>query len=98
MLDPKTRIYDRNGKRVSAREFAKVRPGEMYGFSREGSQVWNEDAEEGSGSQSQGPDDDFFNAVKDSVGLAQEAGTVGADKGKSKQPCLEGMQQSWWEL
>ena len=61
------KIYDGNGTRIAKRTLDKVRPGEMYGYDKRGLQVWNEDVEDPSGSQSQGPDEQFFEAVRAQV-------------------------------
>ena len=65
MLDQTMKIYDRDGKRVAKRVLDKVGPGELYGYNRMGCQVWKEDLPEDSGSQSEGPDEDFFKGVRE---------------------------------
>ncbi len=65
MLPPVVKIYDSNCKRVSRRALDKVQPGEMFSFDKMGTQVWNEDIDYPSGSQSQGLDEQVFDAVQE---------------------------------
>ncbi len=63
MLPPAVKIYYSKGKSVSRRALDKVQPGEMFSFDKMGTQVWNEDVDDPSGSQSQGLDEQFFDAA-----------------------------------
>ncbi len=88
MPGPATKIYDCNGKRVSKRVLEKVKPGEMYGYDKMGTQVWNEDDDDPSSSQSQsqsqGPDNEFFEVVRGGQS-AEDQPAVMAEQGAAQQ-------------